>query len=169
MTDAYYKAGIASYQTNDNSDIRDHKNALFMLNDNTLLTQDVALNDTQIFVDDNSLFATSGTGVIVCQSGDNRSKEDLVYYYSWTGKGTDATNGDKLTGVFITSIDPKLITDINTINTLLESEKAGLIAQGLTPSSRATIVRKLSKTTVEHLNKFWSSTHHQHYFHCAFQ
>lgn len=46
-----------------------------MLNDNTLLTQDVALNDTQIFVDDNSLFATSGTGVIVCQSGDNRSKK----------------------------------------------------------------------------------------------
>lgn len=25
LTDAYYKAGIASYQTNDNSDIRDHK------------------------------------------------------------------------------------------------------------------------------------------------
>jgi len=141
LTDAYYKAGIASYKTSDSSQIVSHKNSLYMLNDKTILTQDITLGDTTIYIDDNSLFATSGTGAIICQAGDNRSQEDLIYYFSWSGKSTDST-GDKLTGVFITSIDPKLIGEIDSINTILVSEKEGLAGTGITPASRATITLK---------------------------
>jgi len=142
LTDAYYKAGIASYQTSDSSKIVSHKNSLYMLNDKTILSADITLGDTTIFIDDNSLFNTSGTGAIICQAGDNRSQEDLIYYFSWTGKGHDAVKGDKLTGVFITSIDSKLIGEISSINTILTSEKEGLAGTGITPASRATITLK---------------------------
>jgi len=143
LTDAYYKASISSYKNIDTfAGIDNHPNALYMLNDKTILTQDVSLLDTTIYVDDNSLFDTSGTGAIICQTGEGRSQEDLIYYYSWTGKGTDATLGDKLTGVYITSFDPESIVDINTINTLLTAERSNITGNGQTPSSRANIVRK---------------------------
>ena len=169
LTDAYYKAGIASYKTSDSSQIVSHKNSLYMLNDKTILTEDITLGDTTIYIDDNSLFATSGTGAIICQAGDNRSQEDLIYYFSWTGKGIDST-GEKLTGVFITSIDSKLIGEIDSINTILASEKDGLAGTGITPASRATITLKIPKMKTRLGNFKWLrySTHLLRYSHCAF-
>jgi len=136
LTDAYYKSAISSYKTTAGTTIHHHPNSLFMLNDNTIMTDDIALGGTVLYIDDNTQFPTSGTGAIICQKGSNRGQEDLVYYYSWTGKGTDVILGDKLTGVFITSLPNA--EDPNTINTLVASERAGYLA----PASRADITLK---------------------------
>lgn len=151
LTDAYYKAGIASYRNTQTINyttpptafvgISAHKNSLYMLNDKTILVSDIALGAQNIDIDDHTLFNTSGTGAIICQTGENRSQEDLIYYFSWTGKTTTAT-GDRLTGVYITSIPAEQITDIETINTILESEKENLIATSSTVGSRANITLK---------------------------
>lgn len=141
LTDAYYKSAISSYKTTAGTTIHHHPNSLFMLNDNTTLTSDIILGGTTLYIDDNSQFPTAGTGAIICQKGSNRGQEDLIYYYSWTGKGTDATLGDKLTGVFITSLPNA--EDPNTVNTLVASERAGYSS----PASRATITLKTTANT----------------------
>lgn len=151
LTDAYYKAGIASYRNTDPfpfinpqvafSGVSAHKNSLYMLNDRAFLNGDILLGGTTLQVEDNTLFGTSGTGSIICQAGENRSQEDLIYYFSWTGKGVNTT-GDTLTGVYITSIPVSQITDIATINTILAAEKANLVATSSTVASRANITLK---------------------------
>lgn len=141
LTDAYYKSAISSYKTTAGTSIHHHPNSLFMLNDNTIMTQDIALGDTVLYVDDNTQFPTAGTGAIICQKGSNRGQEDLIYYYSWTGKGNDATLGDKLTGVFITSLPNA--EDPNTVKTLVSSERAGYSS----PASRADITLKTTTNT----------------------
>lgn len=141
LTDAYYKSAISSYKTSAGTTIHHHPNSLFMLNDNSIMTQDIALGDTVLYVDDNTQFPTAGTGAIICQKGSNRGQEDLIYYYSWTGKGTDATLGDKLTGVFITSLPNA--EDPNTVKTLVASERANYSS----PASRATITLKTTTNT----------------------
>ena len=144
LTDAYYKAAISSYKTTLGKNPQPfihHPNSLFMLNDSTLLGLDILLGDNILYIDDASQFATSGTGAIVCQKGSSRSKEDLVYYYSWTGKTTSATLGDSLTGVFITSLPNA--ADPNTVKTLVASERANYSS----PVSRATITLKTTTNT----------------------
>jgi hypothetical protein len=94
------------------------------LNEATLLTQDISLNDTTIYVSDNAQFATSGYGAIIAQVGDGRGAEDLIYYFSWTGKGVDANLGDTLTGVYITSYQNSRSFGPNTLETLIASEVA---------------------------------------------
>jgi len=141
LTDAYYKAAISSYKTTAGTTIHHHPNSLFMLNDNTIMTEDIALGNTVLFVDDHSQFPTAGTGAIICQKGTNRGQEDLVYYYSWTGKSSHAVFGDNLTGVFITSLPNA--EDPNTVKTLVASERAGYSS----PASRADIILKTTANT----------------------
>jgi len=125
LTDSYWKNAVLSFKNNDDATFIKHKNQKYMINDFSFLNQDIALSDTTIFVDDVSQFDTAGYGAIVCRKGDSRSAEDLIYYYSWTGKGVDATKGDKLTGVYITSYPNGNLIGPKSLEVLLKADVAG--------------------------------------------
>lgn len=124
LIDNYFKNAAATYKNRDTTKIPQHPNGNYFLNEATLLTKDIALNDTTIYVSDNSLFATSGYGAIIAQVGDGRGAEDLIYYFSWTGKGVDANLGDTLTGVYVTSYQNSQSFAPNTLETLIAAEVA---------------------------------------------
>ena len=123
LIDNYYKNAASTYKNRHTSKIAQHPNGNYFLNEATLLAQDIALSDTTIYVSDNAQFATSGYGAIIAQVGTGRSAEDLIYYFAWTGKATDAT-GDKLTGVYITSYQNSRSFGPNTLETLIAAEVA---------------------------------------------
>lgn len=124
LTDSYWKNAVLSFKNNDDATFIKHKNQKYMINDFSFLTFDIALGDTTIFVSDASQFDTAGYGAIVCRKGDSRSAEDLIYYYSWTGKGVDATKGDKLTGVYITSYPNGGLLGPRALEVLLKADVA---------------------------------------------
>ena len=122
LIDNYWKNAAATYKNRDTTKIPKHPNGNYFLNEATLLTQDIVLGDTEIYVSDNAQFDTSGYGAIIAQVGEGRGAEDLIYYFAWTGKGVDATLGDKLTGVYITSYQNSSSYDPNTLEALISSE-----------------------------------------------
>lgn len=125
LTDSYWKNAVLSFKNNDDASFIKHKNQKYMINDFSFLNQDIALSETTIFVDDVSQFDTVGYGAIVCRKGNSRSAEDLIYYFSWTGKGVDVTKGDKLTGVHITSYPNGNILGPKSLEVLLKADVSG--------------------------------------------
>jgi hypothetical protein len=121
LIDNYWKHAVANRKniTEDTHFVKYHKNADYFINDGTHSMQDIAVGDTDIYVDDASQFASSGYGVIQCTGGgSDRDSEKTNYYFYWSGKGVQIINNqpyDKLTGVYITTYEvvtgPKNVID----------------------------------------------------------
>lgn len=112
LIDNYWKHAVTNYKNiaaNDTYFMKFHSNANNFINDGTVLMRDVVVGDTDLVIQDSSLFQTTGYGVIQCTGGSGRDSEKTNYYMYWSGKSTFLhSNGntyDKLTGVYITSYE----------------------------------------------------------------
>ncbi len=136
LVDNYWQQAVANYKNihHESYFMKFHPNANYFINDGTFLMRDVTAGESDLVIEDATLFATTGYGVIQCTGGQGRDSEKTNYYMRWTGKTTFLhSNGntyDKLTGVYITTYEvvtgPKNVIEQLTADAALYSLGSGV-------------------------------------------
>jgi hypothetical protein len=95
LIDNYYAEAISSYKTTA-TPISPHPNERRLLSDATLADEGLIVGDIGLPVQDTSNFATTGSGIIVC---DLTSSDDTQeFYFSWKEKLDTAVEVSSITG-----------------------------------------------------------------------
>ena len=106
LTDSYWSQMLMqeSHTTDGiaNNKRPDHKFSEYLIQANTTLKTDIVFGTTTIELEDAARWKTTGGyGAIVCEKGDSRDSEDLIYYYKY---GARSATSDTLTSAAIVSI-----------------------------------------------------------------
>ena len=113
LIDNYWLEATATYKNTDGGQKPEkHPNGRLFINDATRPVSSISAGATRVYLESTEAFDTDGIGVIICTGGSDRDAEKTLFYYRWSGKGTQTIQGLQLSyldNVFITTLP--VVTD----------------------------------------------------------